>query len=77
MSHRRGRRASNPPKIAANAVLPSSNASDLLNSGENIRAFVKYLGHADPAFTSNSYMHLMPSSSARTPSVIDSTSGTR
>lgn len=46
-------------------------ASVLLDAGESIRAVSEYLGHSDPGFTLRTYTHLMPSSAARTRTVID------
>lgn len=41
-------------------------ASTLLDEGQSIKALAKYLGHADEAFTLQTYTHLMPSSKERT-----------
>ena len=45
-------------------------ASVLLDQGESIKAVAEWLGHADAAFTLQTYTHLMPSSDARTRNVI-------
>ena len=47
-------------------------ASVLLHGGESIKVVSERLGHADPAFTLRTYTHLMPDSSNRTRTVIDS-----
>lgn len=45
-------------------------ASVLLDQGESIKAVAEWLGHADAAFTLQTYTHLMPSSDERTKNVI-------
>lgn len=46
-------------------------ASTLLDQGESIKAVAEWLGHADAAFTLQTYTHLMPSSDERTKKVIN------
>lgn len=46
-------------------------ASKLLDAGESIKTLAAFLGHRDPAFTLNTYTHLMPAISGRSRSAID------
>jgi integrase len=52
-------------------------ASVLLDQGESIKAVAEWLGHADAAFTLQTYTHLMPSSDQRTKNVISQVYGRR
>lgn len=52
-------------------------ASVLLDQGESIKAVAEWLGHADAAFTLQTYTHLMPSSDERTKNVISGLYGRR
>jgi integrase len=50
-------------------------ASVLLDAGENVRALAEYLGHSDPGFTLRTYTHLLPNSSDRARTAIDTVFG--
>ena len=49
------------------AASPSTQATSVvLDGGESVKALSEYQGHADPGFTLRTYIHLSPSSEART-----------